>query len=116
MHRLVASWCARGASDRSMPRIRGEIPCVSSKRELFTRVATYSSPRHTPSQAWVSSMLTPARRPRRLAARVFLTLDRGGRRRSPAPNLLHERQKITDPPMIGDLSLLHAHDINRLKL
>src|SRR5262249_39251429 len=37
MHRQVASWCARGASDRSMPRTRGEIPCVSSKRELFTR-------------------------------------------------------------------------------
>src|SRR5262245_16052136 len=37
MHRQVASWCARGASDRSMPRTRGEIPCVSSKRERFTR-------------------------------------------------------------------------------
>src|SRR5262245_4573710 len=37
MHRQVASWCAPGASDRSMPRTRGEIPCVSSKRELFTR-------------------------------------------------------------------------------
>ena len=47
---------------------------------------------------------------------VLLTLDSGGRRRSPAPNLLHERQKISDAPMIGDLSMLHAHDINRLKL
>src|ERR1700694_2856156 len=37
MHREVASSCARGASDRSMLRILGEIPFASSKREPFTR-------------------------------------------------------------------------------
>src|SRR5262249_5948744 len=47
MPRLVASWCARGASDRSMPRTRGGIPCVSSKKELFTQG---SLPRRAPTR------------------------------------------------------------------
>ena len=37
MHRQVASSCARGASDRSMPRTRGEILFVSWKGERFIR-------------------------------------------------------------------------------
>jgi hypothetical protein len=37
MRREVALSCARGASDRSMPRTHGEISFVSSKREPFTR-------------------------------------------------------------------------------
>src|SRR5881628_276760 len=37
MHRQVASSCARGASDRSTPRTRGEIPSVSWKREVYIR-------------------------------------------------------------------------------
>jgi hypothetical protein len=46
MRREVVLSCARGASDRSMPRTHGEIPFVSSKREPFTRVAFHHIPPH----------------------------------------------------------------------
>jgi hypothetical protein len=48
--------------------------------------------------------------------RALLPLDRGRRRGRPAADLLHQGQKICHAPVIGDLSILYAHDINRLKL
>lgn len=52
MHVLVASSCARGANDHSMPRTHGGIPFVSSKREPFTQVATSAAgQRRAPDRA-----------------------------------------------------------------
>src|SRR5262245_43666521 len=34
-------------------------------------------------------------------------------RRSPPANLLHERKKITDSPVVRDLAVLDAHDVHR---
>ena len=38
------------------------------------------------------------------------------RRRNPTADLLHKRKKIANPPVIGDLAVLDAHDIDRLEM
>src|SRR5262249_19809044 len=36
--------------------------------------------------------------------------------RNPATDLLHKRQKITDPPMVSDFAILNSHNIDRLEV
>src|SRR5216684_644426 len=50
------------------------------------------------------------------ASRINQTASLDSGRRSPATNLPHEGQQVGDPPMIGNLSVLYAHHIDRLKL
>jgi len=38
------------------------------------------------------------------------------RRRNPTADLLHKRKKIANPPVIGDLAVLDAHDIHSFEV
>src|SRR5713101_5782270 len=50
------------------------------------------------------------------ASRINQTASLDSGRRSPATNLPHEGQQVTDPPMIGNLSVLYAHHVHAFEL
>src|SRR5215469_15355743 len=53
---------------------------------------------------------------RRKTKRVLRDIGLCFCRRSPPTDLLHKRQKIADSPVVGDLAILDAHDIDCLEM